>query len=563
MKRAALLLAAWVAACAHAACDVEYRLEPRWEAPRHFAATLAFDAGERTRTRIAVSPDWGGVTDFHRALRRFEGAALGVSVAEDGNAWVVTHPRGGRVALRYEVHGTVEADAGTLAARDFYRNLLGAGWFQVFGLAMLPVPESLAGAQARGCVAFDRLPAAWSFTSSLGDGGTGPGRVALEGPLAAVTRSVFVGGDFRILRREIAGKPLVFALRGGWGFEDARLADGAAAVIGAHREFWGDHDFPRYLVTLVPNRLASGSGGGTGVDGAFAMHASRDFSVPGRTFDFLIGHENLHAWIPSRIGGLEQGAGEAAGYWLSEGFTNYLTHRLLLRAGVWTLRDYAAAMNEVIFEAATSPVARARNERIRERFWKDDDVQRLPYLRGELVAVAFARLLERAGTSLEAVLRGLARSPGTGDGTAVERFTRAAARHVPATRALIEAYVERGEAIPLEVGSLGPCLEGAARSRVPFELGFERTRSFAERRLHGVLPGSAAHRAGVRDGMAIEGLSVAFGNVGREVVLQVREEGGAQREIRYLPRGEPVVVMQYAPPEGVEANAACARWLSP
>ena len=53
---------------------------------------------------------------------------------------------------------------------------------------------------------------------------------------------------------------------------------------------------------------------------------------------------------PLTKSGLEKGAGEAAGYWLSEGFTNYLTHRLLLRAGVWTLRDYAAAMNEVIFE---------------------------------------------------------------------------------------------------------------------------------------------------------------------------------------------------------------------
>lgn len=563
--RAPLVALALAAGAARAACDVDYRLEPRWDAPRrHFAATLAFDAGDRSRTRIAVSPDWGGVRDFHRAVRAMEGTQPGVGVAAEGAQWVVTHPPGGRVSIRFEVHGDTEADAGTLEARDFYRNLVGEGYFHLFGLAALPLPQGFDPAsRASGCVTFAGLPRAWSLASSLGDpaAGNGTGSATFEAPLAEVVRSLFVGGDFRILRREVAGRPVVFALRGEWKFDDARFADAAAAVIRTHREFWGDHDFPRYLVTLIPNRRASGSTGGTGVERAFAMHASRDFTVPGPAFDYLIGHEHLHAWIPARIGAMERGPNEAAGYWLSEGFTNYLTHRLLLRAGVWTLDDYARALNAVIFEAASSPVARARNERVRDEFWKDDAVQRLPYLRGELVALAFARLLERAGTSLEAVLRGLAGTP-SGPRLAAERFAEAAARHVPATRALLDAYVERGEPVPLEVGTLGPCFEGGARSLAPFELGFDRSRTFAERKVLGVVPGSAAERAGLREGMEIERLSVAFGNVEREALVQVREAGGGLRDIRYLPRGQPIPVMQYRPIEAAAARPDCALWLA-
>lgn len=560
----ALLLALGGGTLAHARCDVEYTLTARWSAtPRHFAATLSFDAGGRTATRLAASSDWGGVTDFHRALRNVRAEGRGVSVAVDANGWTVTHPDSGRFTVRYQVHGDVEADRGTLQPRDFYRNQLGTEHFHMFGPAMLPLPgDASSGPGVRACIAFEGLPRHWKLASSLGEGRRAAGAVSFEAPLAAVGRSVFAGGDFRILRREVAGKPVVFALRGEWKFEDTRFADAATAVIGTHREFWGDHSFTRYLVTLVPNRLASGSTGGTGVQDAFAMHASRDFAVPGRAFDYLIGHEHLHAWIPARLGGMAPGPGETAGYWFSEGFTNYLTHRLLLRSGVWTLADYAKALNEVIYEAATSPVAEARNERIRDEFWKDEAVQRLPYLRGELVALAFARLLERAGTSLEKVLRDIAAAPADGR-HAPERFAAAAARHVPATRALLDAYIERAEGIPLEVGSLGPCFEGGARGRVPFELGFDRTKTFAQRRVHGVVEDSAAHRAGLRDGMAIERISVAFGNVEREALVQVREPEGGSREIRYRPRGQPIVVLQYAPRDDAAARPDCARWLAP
>src|SRR5262249_24958113 len=164
-------------------------------------------------------------------------------------------------------------------------------------------------------------------------------RVAVRASPIAIRSAVYLGGDFRIHRREIDGRPLVIAMRGAWQFDDASFVDATAAVVRAHRTFWDDYDFPYYLISLLPNRFPRGASGGTGLDRAFAMHASSNFAVPGPVFENLIGHEDLHSWLPRRIGSM--GANEVQRYWFSEGFTDYLNHRLLVASGTWSLEDYA------------------------------------------------------------------------------------------------------------------------------------------------------------------------------------------------------------------------------
>jgi predicted metalloprotease with PDZ domain len=205
-------------------------------------------------------------------------------------------------------------------------------------------------------------------------------------------------------------------------------------------------------------------------------------------------------------------------------------------------------------------VAREPNERIRADFWKSSAVNRLPYWRGELVALDFARLLERAGTTLEAVLREIAAHPDSR--TATERFAVAAARHLPAALPNLEAYVERGHPIPADVGALGACFEGRRLARAPFALGFDGPASFAARKVIGLVPGSAAEHAGLGEGMGIVAGSVRYGEADSEVKLTVRQEGSA-REIAFMPRGAPIPVMQYTVRDDARRDAACLAWMKP
>jgi predicted metalloprotease with PDZ domain len=216
-----------------------------------------------------------------------------------------------------------------------FRNQLGKGYFSAFGHGLFLLPEEATPPDTRFCIEFTELPSHWSFVSSLGaDQESGRASYATTESHDAIHHAVFLGGDFRIVRRDIEGRPLYVAIRGRWSFEDAKFVDATASLIGAQRRFFNDFDYPHFVVSLMPNHAEQGSSGGTAVYNAFAMHASKDFTVPGRSFEYLIGHEHLHTWIPGRFGSQGSEADEATHYWFSEASPTTLTHRLLLTSGL-------------------------------------------------------------------------------------------------------------------------------------------------------------------------------------------------------------------------------------
>jgi predicted metalloprotease with PDZ domain len=452
-----------------------------------------------------------------------------------------------------------------------FRNQLGEKFFRAFGHGMFLVPEEATPAGTEFCITFTQLPAAWSFVSSFG-AGQEAGRASYVTAVGHDTlrNSVFLGGDFRVERREIEGRPLYVALRGSWPFDDGKFADATATLIGAQRRFFGDFDYPHFVISLVPNRVTQGSStGGTAVYNAFAMHASKDFTVPGRSFEYLIGHEHLHTWIATRIGAQGEEADQPQRYWFSEGFTDYLTHRLLLAAGMWTLEDFAAGMNRVMERYFTSSARSASNARVLKEFWTDAEVGQIPYLRGELLAWRWDAALRRRDATLDGVLKSLVlprdKLPASDSGDPKDFAT---ARLQTALKPLLgaelerdmAAYIERGDTLPVGAAFLGPCFTRTVESKIPFQLGFDSA-GIALRRVQGVIAGSAAERAGLRDGMELVGWSIHFGDTGKDVVAQVRDDDGQVRNLTYRPvTAEPVEVPVFKVKPGAAEDGACRAW---
>ena len=566
---AALALAAAGSAAAAPECAIDYRFEPPRDGTSGWLRVeLGFDAGGRSETRLRVAPDWGGVADFYRAVRdvHVPGVSGAARVPGEPNVWVVRHAPTGRVHARYFILNDLrETEEGAIDHRDFYRNMIGRAHAHFFGHGTLLLPEALPeSAAVEACFDFEALPAEWSFASSHGQVSR-RFRAKLAPP--AIRSTVFVAGDFRLHRREIDGRPMWVAIRGRWKFDDARFVDAAARVVASHRAFWSDFDFPSYLLTLGPNRQPSGSTGGTGLHDSFAMHASDDFEVPGPAFDHIVAHEHLHTWVPRRLGTM--GAEESRRYWFSEGFTNYLTHRLLLRSGLWSLEDYARRINAVLDEYWLATGRDLTNEQVAARFWIDGPAQKVPYARGEVVALLWSRRLAERGGSLEAVLRSLrlpaANLPRETDARpedlAVNRLRTALARELgPVADRDIARHVEAGEPVDADADFLGPCFTGERVPRARFELGFDAA-SLKTRVLSGLVAGSAAERAGLRNGMDLRGWSIEA-DASRETEIRVLEEGKL-RSIRYLPASAGrVPVPQYRVKPQAASEPACRAWLA-
>jgi predicted metalloprotease with PDZ domain len=578
MIRAAALLALCVLpALASAAdrCDVEYRFTARWdETPRRFDVDLLFDAGKRTSTELGIADEWGAVKDFGRAIRRVRPIAPAAVVSHDAGratTWTVDHPAGARVHVRYEMRNDVANvdDATPLSHVDFYRTMLGATWFQFYGNGGLLIPQDIADRPLSACLTFSGLRREWAFASSHGEGRRQGDAIEIRTrtSLGKLDSAVFLGGDFRLYRRPMDGGALVVAMRGDWPFTDAKFVDTTARVMREHRAFWPDR-IAHYLVSFIPNRTKLWNSGGTGLYHSFALHASDDFTVPGSTFDHLIGHEDIHTWVPHRLG--TTGDDEAAQYWFSEGFTDYLTHRLLVTAGVWSLDDFARQLDSRILLYEHSPYRDATNAALARDFWKNGIAERMPYVRGELLALRWDKALLARGETLQQVLRSLLLPDEAVEDDARNRPDRLAARRLvsalrsrlgPSLDRDIAEFVDEGRTIAFTDDFLGPCFSGKKVSAPAFELGFDVS-TLQSHVLAGVVPGSAAERAGLRDGMRLAEFSIQYDTVDGNVEVRV-VDGDQLRTIRYVPRGDRKIELhEYAPLPGAAQDPACRAWIA-
>jgi hypothetical protein len=113
-----------------------------------------------------------------------------------------------------------------------------------------------------------------------------------------------------------------------------------------------------------------------------------------------------------------------------------------------------------------------------------------------------------------------------------------------------------GAPLAIDPSLLEPCLTGTIVKMWTYDLGFDWPASQAGKKIIGLQPGSAAARAGIRDGDALSGYSMNPGDTDRPVEFRL---GPSRRKVSYLPRGKQVAVLQFA----VHDAAACADVLGP
>ena len=572
----ATLLLASSAALTDTPCDIHYLVTPRYDSvPRRLDVELSFAAEGRRESWLRMSSGWAGIKNFGDALIPVPDQQAGVRMlpGDTPNRWKVEHGAEGRVSVSYQIRAALEdPDDGKVQAQEqLYRAQIGADWFQFFGYGVLPSVEAWD----------DRRSGRMCLSLVQAGGVDGPllgsyfdGRIqnradaAMRGTHEKLRHAFFAGGPgWSVVERRLTGGPVVTASRGKQALDDTRFAEQVARLLEVHRRFWGDEVSPRQTVVRTPNHSA-GNNGGTLVNQAAVLHVSQNFTPSNESFEFLIGHENLHQWLPHRLGGHGAGSAEqvARHYWLSEGFTDYYTHRLLLVGGLWTLDRYAERLTRNLQNYWRSPARNATAESIAPRFFSDRDAGRQMYARGELLAMAWDRELRvKHPAGLDGLVRSLLLS--------TEQAAKAEPVHERVLKALtselgqrpreqVQAHIAEGKNFDLDEGLAGPCFV-LGWSDVPrwvpgFDMGSLTAGSY---KAMGVTVDGPAHRAGLRDGMDLKGWSIFGNDTAREIVLKVKDENG-DRELRYLPvdgRTDrlPTLVVR----AGAALDAACQAWI--
>lgn len=558
MKRWSLVAgAALLVGAAPSPDAIVYSLAPvmRDDGLSALAVELRFRGDADGETRLLLPDEWAGTDKLWQAVTALE--VVGGEVVEDGDAARrIRHAPSSEIVVRYRLVSRDATDPGAAYAKA--RPIVRPGWFFFHGEGLFATVEGRGEAPAR--FGWQGWPAGWRMASDLDHLASRPGTVP------DVLESAAIGAtDLQLVERQVDGAPFRLAMRGSWSFTAEALADRVAAIMVAQNRYWGDRG-RAFFVPVAP--LATEGTGrsthGTGRRDGFAIASTVNFGLDEAT-QFLA-HEYMHSWIGGEIGG-PLPEDEARGYWLTEGFTDFLAAKTLVRSGVWTLEDYVRHKNEVLMRLASSPARRLGNSEIAKRFWSDGSAQQLAYDRGHSFALWADQQL-RASGGIDAAMRRQRRL--ARDHSRAGRRVPAAALFPIAVRrsggelstAALAAHVERGE--PVVLPERIACLVVETVERHTFDRGFDIDATVAaDMVVSGVDPLGTAHAAGLRDGMKlIRREAGEIGNADVDIAYRVAD-GGGERLIRYRPAARRALRVQQlrVPPLAPAERRDCAAAL--
>jgi hypothetical protein len=382
-----------------------------------------------------------------------------------------------------------------------------------------------------------------SATSSYGEGD-----VTLPvGAPARLWSTIFMAGPMTRIPAEVKSQGFSSAWLGKPSFDPAPLMTWAGKLHRWMSDFFGDGKAPPYRVFLRYNPI--NAGGGAALHQSFLITHGKGIDL--EDLKLTLSHEMTHTWT--------EGPDQA---WYEEGVAVFYQGRAPYRAGLISADQFLADLNQTAARYYADALNTTPDAEIMPRFWEDTRIRTLPYDRGALyLSMVDARV--RKASSGKRSLDDLVREM-NGQRTAKPQqqaalWQQLLARELGPSGPALHAAMLAGEVLTPESGDFGPCFRRGEKTVRRFELGFAPKSLVGEvKTIHGLQAGSAAEKAGLRDGDVVT-YAVALDKIQGEqkspLTLTVTRDG-RQFPITYLPRGEKVKVWQWQRVPGV-ADDAC------
>ncbi|MBE1162343.1 hypothetical protein [Dyella acidiphila] len=240
---------------------------------------------------------------------------------------------------------------------------------------------------------------------------------------------------------------------------------------------------------------------GRSSDSSFMLYLPTGFDAGRVELHNLVAHEMVHSLMKD----LDDAPGDE-GDWYTEGTADYFSEILPWAAGLYTPRQYLDLVNEEAAEYYTNALRDVSNQQLAKVMWSGRNAWMLPYARGALYFAdldAKLRLHHSTLTVLDLVNATSERiehgAPAT-DAT----WTAVLKDQVGAWALADWQHMMDGQLIMPAAGAFGTCLAGSATQVGIFDLGFAKPiRVMANEAVSGVVKGSNADKAGLRDGDVI------------------------------------------------------------
>lgn len=349
---------------------------------------LEFFHGDRDTIWFRLPVRINRTEDTWRCYRDLKAEGGSIVLSDTGYIAVKRDPRLTKpvMKLHYEVLAIEQGEAVTRA--NCSGPLIREQYFHLRGYSLFLEPDHYSSFDVT--VDWGEMPKGWKTLNSFGAGNR---QQKFKLNDTDWQRTIWVGGDFRLYRREVAGKPLFFAVRGEWLFEDTTLLNVITRTVESQRALWDDFDMPFYAVTLIPfvaprqprEGATESLCQGYGLRQSFVTYADPTCLL--NKFIDLFNHEMMHEWIGGKI---DQGVStpERSMRWFAEGFTEYYSMRNRLNAGFMNAEAFFKEINGDFFQQHyNSPYALMPQTEADERQYESNKIDRVSYDRGCIMAM--------------------------------------------------------------------------------------------------------------------------------------------------------------------------------
>jgi predicted metalloprotease with PDZ domain len=407
---------------------------------------------------------------------------------------------------------------------------------------MLTLPSHLENAIYHITIEY---PAGWTLYSSAA---FDKREFFISGPFNQIFSTVIGASRNTQKTYWVNGRPLRVFISGTYSIPKAEILAAIHKIFVGQRKWFNDFEFPFFTVTILPRE---DNVAGIRINNMFLCHLKKE--VTKLQLLNLVSHEMFHVWLGGKISVKRKEDYAHRSHWFTEGYNDYFARRLLLDMQLISQKQFVTEINNLLKLTEENPYKNYNYSQLKnlaDSGKYGTPATKLQYYRGAIMALNADYELGKENKSLKQLIRQLhsyAKTKGFEPVPENELFDFMKKGGLD-MEADFEKYIIRGESIEPLPKAMGPGYTVKTLLLPKFYLGFKVGQNNL---IDSVDQKGPAYKAGIRKGMLYTNSENTnlFSNAwdpAQPAKITV-QENGAEREIRYHPKGEMIAVKQYVP----------------
>ncbi len=493
--------------------------------------TLSFTGIPEDTTRLILPNEWAGQQQLYSAISGLRALSQNTVVLPTDMPWqfIVLHKPNARVTVSYLLSKDWK---GLLVYPKYFRPVIQQQYFYFEGYSGLVCPDINDTILRRCKITYN------GFADSIFKGNSffaGVSSKKFSASLANLRNAIYCAGNYRFKKIKIHNNAIIVAVQGNFSFKDDDVYQSVVNIVQYERDFWNDNAYPYFFTSLIALQDQYNSGG-TAHYNSFGMFQSEGMPFS-QNLAWLIAHEYFHTWLGQH---LKMPAPDEIYKWFSEGFTDYYAYKILYRSGLTSQKDFITKINQVIQSYYLSSYFNTPNTGIIGKYWSDGNLKQLSYQRGLIIAFLLENSINKKGASLDDLLKTLYTQSAPANLFSKQAFDEMVQQFAgQSTTAIIDSVNNgRNDALTTSFSGFTSYHTQLITIDKIFDIGFDLTQSTQTHKITGIVKGSNAEKAGLKEGEEFTGnVSIWNNNTEKPAKIQVVVDG-KKHWIEYIPAKE-------------------------